>query len=364
MFVPFLYPLESVENWIQSRPDAVVPSQSRPLQARFHAPVPIKPPAHTNSPPRVVRAFTPGGIGNVGPGLDILGCAVTGPGDAVTASLIEAPGVRIDDPGHPDLPSDPNRHASGIAAQAVLRSAHATSIGVALRVEKGLPLAGGQGGSAASALAGAAATNALIGSPLSTTGVLYAALVAEEQLAGRHIDNLAPALFGGILLIRSIDPLDFVRIPVPPRLRVVLVQPHMQLRTADARAVLPASVDRATAFAQAVAVATMIAAFYSGDLERLRGAVDDRIAEPARAPLLPGFIAAKQAALNAGALGCSISGGGPSAFALADGDDSAQAVMAAMIEAYRVSGIAASGRVAQIDERGTRVEDSFSVSHT
>jgi homoserine kinase len=321
------------------------------------SPVSIPLPPHNNRAPRSARAVAPGGIGNIGPGLDILGCAVTGPGDAVVASPADRPGVRIDDPGDPDLPTDPARHASGIAALEVLRRANAMDVGVALRVEKGLPLAGGQGGSAASALAGAAATNALLGSPLSATEVLYSALVAEERLAGRHIDNLAPALFGGLLLIRAIEPLDFIRLPVPPELRVVLVHPHMRLRTADARAVLPTSVTRATALAQAVAVATMVAAFFSGDLERLRGAIDDRIAEPARAPLLPGFVAAKRAALDAGALGCSISGGGPSAFAFARGDESANTVMHAMIGAYAASGLTASGRVAQIDDRGTRVDE-------
>jgi homoserine kinase len=306
---------------------------------------------------RAVRAFAPGGIGNVGPGLDILGCAVTGPGDAVIASLRDQPGVRIDATGHPDLPRDPSRHASAIAAAEVLRRAGRTLVGISLIVEKGLPLAGGQGGSAASALAGAAAANALLGNALSPTEVLHSALVAEERLAGRHIDNLAPALVGGMLLIRSIDPLDVIRIPTPAALRIVLLHPEMRLRTADARAVLPAHVDRATALAQAVAVATMVAAFFSDDLERLRGAIDDRIAEPARAPLLPGFLAAKSAALGAGALGCSISGGGPSSFALVNGDASGLDVLTAMLSAYAASGIAATGRIAQIDNEGTRVEE-------
>jgi homoserine kinase len=311
---------------------------------------------------RAVRAFAPGGIGNIGPGLDILGCAVTGPGDEVVATLVDASGVRIDDAGHPDLPRDPARHACGIAATEVLRRAGETTRGVALRVTKGLPLAGGQGGSAASAVAGALATNALLGSPLDTTQLLFAALAAEEQLAGRHIDNLAPSLFGGILLIRSIDPLDFIRLPAPPALRIVLVKPNMRLRTADARAVLPATVSLATALAQAAAVSTMVAAFLTGNLSHLRGAVDDRIAEPARAPLLPGFIDAKRAALAHGALGCSISGGGPSSFALTDGDDCAGSVVRAMVDAYEANGIGAVGRIAQIDERGARVTECASTS--
>jgi homoserine kinase len=313
-------------------------------------------PSRTPETGRAVRAFAPGSTGNIGPGLDILGCALTGPGDAVRARLIDEPGVVVEDSGHSELSRDPARHASAIAASEVLRRADAR-VGVALSVEKGLPLAGGQGGSAASAVAGALATNALLGTPLTQDELLLAALVAEETLAGRHIDNLAPALFGGIVLIRSIDPVDIIHLPVPANLRIVLAHPQMQLRTTDARAVLPMTVDRATAIAQAAAVATIVAALYAGDLSLLRGAMEDRIAEPARASLLPGFAAAKAAALSAGALGSSISGGGPSAFALVDGDASAIQVMEAMVEAYRMHGVTATGRVARVDEQGARIEE-------
>jgi homoserine kinase len=309
-----------------------------------------------------VRAFAPGGVGNLGPGLDILGCAVTGLGDAVFAHLVEIHDrdaiVRVDDPGHPDLPRDPARHASALAAADVLRRANVRDTGIALTVEKGLPLAGGQGGSAASAVAAAVATNALLGNPLDASQLLEAALVAETRTSGRHVDNIAPILLGGIQLVRRTEPTELVRLPAPPALRVVLVHPHMRLRTADARAVLPATIDRATALAQGAALAAMVAAFCTGDLALLRGAVDDRIAEPARAPLLPGFRNAKRAALTAGALGCSISGGGPSAFALADDDNVARVVMDAMVAAYESAGLRASGRVARIDERGARIEAS------
>jgi homoserine kinase len=304
---------------------------------------------------RSVRAFAPGGVGNLGPGLDILGCAVTGLGDVVDARLVDDAGVRLDASGHPDLPLDPSRNAASIAAREVIAAAGRPSVGIALRVTKGLPMAGGQGGSAASAVAGAVAANALLGSPLGQLELLASAFTAERTLSGSHIDNVAPALLGGILLIRSIEPFEYVRLPVPQALRIVLVHPAMRLRTAEARAILPRTVDRETALAQAGAVAAMVAAFFSGDLSRLRGAVDDRIAEPARAPLLPGFTDAKRAALDAGALGCSISGAGPSSFALCDGDPTAHVVCEAMIAAYAVHGISASGRVTEIDQRGARV---------
>jgi len=308
--------------------------------------------------PRIrCRAFAPGGIGNIGPGLDILGCAITGIGDSVEARLEGTPGVTIEEPGHAQLPREATRHSSGLAALEVLRLAGATTSGVTLRVTKGLPLAGGQGGSAASAVAGALATNALLGRPLDDLALVRAALAAEERVAGRHVDNIAPCLFGGILLIRRVDPLEFVRLPVPKWLRIALARPDLALTTQRTRQVLPDAVDRATALAQATAVATMVAAFCMDDPSLLRGAVEDRIAEPARAPLIPAFYDVKRAALGAGALGCSISGGGPSIFALADGDAAAHSALAAMLDAFEANGVKADGRVASVDERGARLEE-------
>ena len=188
---------------------------------------------------RRVVAFAPGSVGNVGPGLDILGLAVDGPGDAVTAEWTVAPGLRVLDPGHPDLPRDPGRHTSALAARAVLDRVGESSIrgrGIALSVVKGLPLSGGQGGSAASAVAGAVAVNALLGGPLDATALIEACLSAEEVVAGRHADNLAPSLLGGIVLIRSMEPIDIVRLPVPRELHVVLARPDQRLRTAEGRA--------------------------------------------------------------------------------------------------------------------------------
>ncbi len=182
-----------------------------------------------------VRAFAPGGVGNIGPGLDILGCALTGAGDSVEARIDGAPGVWIEEPGHPQLPRDATRHSSGLAALEVLRLAGRHDVGVTLRVDKRLPLAGGQGGSAASAVAGAVATNALIGRPLDDRSLVQAALAAEERVAGRHVDNIAPCLFGGILLIRQVEPLDFVRVPVPSWLRIALARPDLALTTQRAR---------------------------------------------------------------------------------------------------------------------------------
>jgi homoserine kinase len=305
-----------------------------------------------------VTAFAPGSIGNVGPGLDILGLAVAGDGDAVRAEWRSEPGIRILDPGHPELPREPERHTSGLAARVVLDRAGAAAArgrGVGLTVRKGLPLSGGQGGSAASAVAGAVAMNALLGEPLGPIDLIEACLDAEEAVAGRHADNIAPSLLGGLVLIRSMDPLDVLRLPVPAELYVVLTQPEQRMRTAEARTVLPSQVTRAVALHQAAHVAAMVAAFALDDYELLGRSVDDRIAEPARAGLLPGFAEAKAAALAAGALGSSISGSGPTAFALARGRESAERIGAAMASAYRARGVGCRVRVGPVDRTGATV---------
>jgi threonine synthase len=301
-----------------------------------------------------VEVFAPGCIGNIGPGLDILGLAVTGLGDSVRVTETSDPGLTIADPGHPQLPVEPARHSAGIAAQAVLARAN-RSTGLTLFVTKGLPLAGGQGGSAASAVAAAVAVNTLLGSPLTTADLLLCCLEAEETVAGRHLDNIAPSLLGGAVLVRSLVPIDIVPLPVRGELHIVLAHPDQRLETRRGRAVLPESVSRATALFQAAQVAGIVAALGTGDWQLLGRSIDDRIAEPARAPLLPGFSEAKAAALSAGALGCSISGSGPTVFAFAPDLAGAERIRQAMVQAYEKRGIACAARLAQVDERGARV---------
>jgi homoserine kinase len=300
------------------------------------------------------RAFAPGSVGNVGPGLDILGLAVGGAGDEVLVERTDGTGVVVRDAGHPDLPTRPEKHTAALAAAEVLRRARAPVRGLAVSVRKGLPLSGGQGGSAASAVAAAVATNRLLGDPLDRPALLEACLGAEESVAGRHADNVAPSLFGGMVLVRSLAPVDVVCLPVPPELRVVLACPDQRLRTRDARAVLPREVPLDLALAQAAQVGAMVAALASGDYALLGRALDDAIAEPARAPLLPGFREAKAAALAAGAIGASISGAGPTAFALVRGDEAARSVASAMDAAYRAAGASPVVRVAQVDRQGAR----------
>jgi homoserine kinase len=223
---------------------------------------------------------------------------------------------------------------------------------VRLTLEKRLALSGGQGGSAASAVAGAVATNRLLGNPLDAIALFECALVAESLLSGHHGDNLASALFGGVILVRSMDPIDIISLPFPAELRVVLAHPAQRLNTAEARKVLPSFLERGAALAQMANVAAMVAAFASGDIALLGRALDDQIAEPARAHLLPGFVEAKAAALKAGALAGSISGAGPTSFYITDNDAAAELIAAAVRAEYATRDIGCETRTARVSTRG------------
>jgi homoserine kinase len=309
-----------------------------------------------------VGAYAPGSIGNVGPGFDILGMAIAGRGDTVIVERKAELGVSVKDPGHADLPTDPERHTAAIAALEVLKLAGAENeTGIELTVRKGLSLTAGQGGSAASAVAAAVATNGLLHNRLWPTGVVEACLVAEERVSGRCIDNVAASLFGGLVLIRSEQPLEIVKLPVPPNLRMVLALPDYQLETIEGRTCIPDSVPLAIAMHQAAQVGALVAACYQRDLALLGRAIDDRIAEPSRVHLLPGFREAKEAALEAGALGVSVSGSGPSAFALAHSESSGQSIAEAMSDAYSGAGFDCSTRVTHVDHLGARLIPEASV---
>jgi len=287
-------------------------------------------------PPETCRAFAPGSIGNVACGFDVLGLALSGAGDQVTARRSPRPGVEIGsingDGGR--LSRDPRQNTAGTAAQAVLDLVDPL-FGVRLDITKGLPLAAGMGGSAASAVAAAVAVNGLLATPLPPESVLQCALEGERVASGSaHPDNAAPSLVGGLVLVPAWDPIRIIPLEVPEDLYSVHVHPHMEVETAAARKVLGTTVALDDAVAQWGNTAALVAGLHRGDWEIIGRAVEDRIAEPLRAPAVPGFSAVKEAALNAGALAASFSGSGPSLFALCRGPTRAQAVGEAMVRAF------------------------------
>jgi homoserine kinase len=307
------------------------------------------------SGPVAVSAFAPATVANLGPGLDVLGLALAEPGDRVTAQLTPGQGVTIaavtGDGGA--LPLDPKTNTAGIAAEATLAKA-GVATGVTLTLHKGMPIGSGLGSSAASAAAAAYAVNILIGSPLRKVELVGPCLAAEAAVAGRHADNVAPALLGGLILVRSLDPLDLVRLPLPEGLVVAVVTPKMELSTRAARAALPKDVPLASLVRNTAQIAALVSACYSGDLGLLARSLTDAVATPARAPLIPGCAEVIEAALNVGALGSSISGAGPSIFALCRSERSAGEVVQAMVGAFAASGLASGAIVSPADCPGAR----------
>ena len=261
----------------------------------------------------MTTVFAPGSVGNVGPGFDILGLAIDGLGDRVTVELGKSGPVIVRGRDAELVPTDPAKNAASIAANAMIRNRATFQI----TIDKGLPVSGGMGGSAASSVAGALAAALAIGADVSNEDIMTAALEGEMFVSGRHLDNIAPITLGGLVLSRSIDPIDAVPLKVPDNWSVALITPRVRIETKQARAILPQQWDRSW-IQQMANTAALIAAFASGDGALARRALDDLYAEPRRAPMIPHFAEVKRAALDAGAFGCSISGSGPTIFAIVD----------------------------------------------
>jgi homoserine kinase len=287
---------------------------------------------------RRLRVFAPATVANIGPGFDVLGLALSSPGDLLEAELSNVPGVEIvevtGDGGR--LSRDATSNVAGRAAGDVLRRAGSTQ-GLRLWLHKQMPLASGLGSSGASSAAGAVAANEILGRPLSLHDVVLSAMEGECAASGTpHADNVAPSVMGGFVLVRSYDPFEVVQLPVPDGLRIAVVHPHCQVSTAEARRLVK---ERTYGLDVIVpntgSVAALVAALYRGDLPLLGRSIDDRIIEPLRATLIPGFGAVKSAAFGAGALGCSIAGSGPSVFAFAADDATAQRIGVAMQTAFK-----------------------------
>ncbi len=283
-----------------------------------------------------VTAFAPATVSNVACGFDVLGFALDEPGDEVTAEFAPA-GVQIaaieGDGGR--LPREAARNTAGVAALALLTKLGEPR-GVRLTIRKGLPLSSGLGGSAASAAAAVVAVNALLGANASRETLVQSALEGERLGAGSsHADNIAPCICGGFVLVRRANPPDIVTLPVPSGLTAVVIHPDLEIETAKARALLGDSVPLGDAVKQWANLGAFVHAVHTGDFELLSRSLEDTIAEPRRAPLVPGLALIKRAAADAGALGSSLSGSGPSLFALCRGDQIAARVAEAMDRAVR-----------------------------
>lgn len=314
---------------------------------------------------RDVTAFAPATVSNLACGFDVFGLALERPGDEVVARRSDEPGVTLlsvqGDGGR--LPREVRRNSAGVATRTLLDRLVADE-GVELELRKGLPLASGLGGSGASAVAAVVAVDRLLGAGQAREVLLECAVEGERAACGsRHADNVAPALYGGLVLVRSVTPPDVIRLPVADGMAVAVVRPHAEVETGTARRAVGDRVDLDAAVAQWANTAALVAGLYEEDWGLVTRALVDAVAEPVRAPSVPGFSAAVEAARDAGALGSSLSGSGPSIFALCRTLDEAGEVGRAMQEAVRKrGGVGADLIVSSAAAPGARVVEAEGLS--
>ena len=307
-------------------------------------------------------AFAPASIGNVAVGFDMLGLAIAGAGDRVSAMRIDGVGISVaevrglDGEVHPYLSTNANENTASIGAQAFWHD-HGDGAGVELRVFKGIPLQSGMGSSAASAVAAVVAVNALLENPLPLARLLPYALEGEKYASGGlHADNVAPSLFGGLVFCPQVLLPDVMQLPIPTGVSTVLLHPHLQVNTAHARRSLARGYTMDQWISQQGYLGGFIAACAANDMDMIRRTLKDIIIEPQRSAAVPCFEAVTEAAARSGALGFSLSGSGPSIFALCE-DSQANNTAVAMEQACRGHGIECESWVSPMAAAGAYVED-------
>jgi homoserine kinase len=286
---------------------------------------------------KFITVSAPATVANVACGFDAIGFAVNNPCDIVSVGLTNFPGIHI----HPIggaygslLSTKAEINTAGVAIQSFLNKTKYKG-GVEVNLTKNLPLGSGMGSSAASAAAAVYAINLLFDNLFTAEDLIPFAMEAERIACGTaHADNVAPALLGGFVLIRGYNPLDVVQIPFPENLYCTIVHPHIELRTEDSRKVLPKEISLKNGVTQWSNFAGLISGLTTKNYELIGRSLQDVIVEPVRATLIPGFNEVKQSAINSGVLGCSISGSGPSVFALSTDESIANRAAIAMQQAF------------------------------
>lgn len=303
-----------------------------------------------------ISAVAPASVANVGPGFDVLGFALHEPLVKVAVRYGDARGNGIlIECNNPAIPTDPTQNTASAAAAALLIHAGVTE-DLIMTIESDLPIGSGLGSSAASAVAAVLATNELVKSNYSKEKLLPFALAGEAVASGaRHADNVAPSLFGGFVLVRSNDPIDWVNIPVPDQLHYAVVHPEYVVKTSDARRALPRNVKLTDAVQAWAQVGALITALHQNDLELLGRAMHDSLIEPYRGELIPGYEQVKLAAAQAGAIGCTIAGSGPSMLAFARSKVDAESIATSMVKAFHDSGLLSQQWIGKVSGEGARI---------
>lgn len=302
-----------------------------------------------------LKIFSPATVANVSCGFDSLGFAVDAIGDEMTFTKTAEKGVQITNITGADLTYNVDENAASAVVKKMLHVANAT-FGVALTIHKGFSPGSGLGSSAASAAGAAFGANQLLGALYSNLELTQFAMFGEEVACGAAIaDNVAAAIYGGFVLVRSYEPLEIIKLPVPNELRVVAIHPQIAIKTKDARDVLPKKIPLKDAVTQWANVGGLISGLYTDNYNLISNSLVDVVAEPARKSLIPFFDAVKNSATKAGALGAGISGSGPTIFALCKGDIIAAAVYKSIEESYKNTGINFKMFVSKVSPKGIKI---------
>lgn len=305
-----------------------------------------------------IRVFAPASVTNVSCGFDILGFAINWPGDEIVIRTRKKVGIVISkitgDKGK--LPKEIEKNTAGLSVKALADYLNFNK-GIEIEIHKKMGLGSGLGSSAASAVAGVFALNELLGKPLKRKELLGFALEGEKLTCGGtpHADNISAALLGGFIIVRSVNPLDVIKIDVPDNLYATLLHPQIEIQTSETRKILRKQILLSDAVKQWGNVAGLIAGLINKDYKLIGHSLQDVIIEPVRSILIPGFDQIKKAALDSGALGCSISGSGPSMFALSSSKKTAVRVAEAMQKSADKVGIEYDIYISKINKKGPKV---------
>ncbi len=306
-----------------------------------------------------VKSEAPASIANLGPCFDTLGIALSEPRDIVEVCVDESSnGIvieKIEGLTNSNISFNVNHNTAGLAAKALVDRL-GLKIGLKIRIKKGIRPASGMGSSGASAAAVVYALSNLLGLKINSETLIEAAAEGERAAANfPHADNVAASLIGGVVVLKSHKPLEFINFPVPEKLRFAIVLPDIEVVTANSRAVLPSQIGFKDSFAQLSGCAYLVAALLKGDLVRIGRAVNsDVIIEPARAKLIKGFSEVKNAALKAGAYGCSICGSGPGIFAICD-ENNQESILGVMGDTLKDMNIKFTGFKSKPSNEGAKI---------
>lgn len=302
------------------------------------------------------KVFAPASVANVAVGYDILGFALQDLGDEVIIRTGDEPGLKLKAiRGSKQLSKDINKNTAAFCANELLKSLSLEDEPVEMELIKNMPIGTGLGSSASSSVAGAFAMNEYLGRPYDINKVLYFATLGEKLADGSfHADNTAPSLYGGITLIRDNASLDVIRLPLIRGLKVVVIHPQIEILTKDSRAILSETVSLKKHVQQSGNLGAFVAALYRSDLELLKRSLKDVIVEPQRAKLIPGFDNMKEKTESLGALGFSISGAGPSMFAICPNSHIADNIASAAKEVYRNLDLGVNVFLSDINQEGAK----------